>query len=118
MILLNAMPKEYNRIAQTVLQIQKQLKLTFNYVWDMILMEHARVKAGQAIKQTMSKLSAVKQKGTNPKWQPKQQLSDKKNEEESSDKKPHAHGHHSGHKVKKHQAKQANDYEEYEATTS
>jgi len=33
-------------------------------------MEHARVKAGQAIKQTTSKLSAVKQKGTNPKWQP------------------------------------------------
>jgi len=78
-------------------------------------MEHAWVKAGQPIKQTTSKLSAVKRKGANPKWQPKQQPSNKKDEEESSDKKPHACGHCSGKEVKKHQAKQANDYEEDEA---
>jgi len=64
-------------------------------------MEHARVKVGQPIKQTVSKLSTVKWKGANPKWQPKQQSSNKKDEEES-EKKPHAHGQHSGHKVKKH----------------
>ena len=76
------------------------------------------VKAGQPIKQTASKLSAVKQKGANPKWQPKQQPSDKKDKEESSDKKPHAHGCHSGQEVKKHQAKQADGYEEDEAKSS
>jgi len=62
----------------------------------------------------VSKLSTVKWKGANPKWQPKQQLSDKK-DEKKPEKKPHAHGHHSGHEVKKHQAKQADDYEEDEA---
>jgi len=66
----------------------------------------------------MSKLSAIKRKGANPKWQPKQQLSEKKDDEESSEKKPHAHGHHSGKEVKKHQAKQADEYEEDEAESS
>jgi len=117
MILLNAMPKEYDRVAQTMLQTQEQLKLMFNYIQDTILMEHARLKAGQPVKQTMSKLSAVKWKGANPKWQPKQQPSDKKDEEES-EKKPHTCGHCSGCKVKKHQAKQADDYEEDEAESS
>ena len=64
------------------------------------------------------KLSIIKQKGTNPKWQLKQQLSNKKDEEEISDKKPHAHGRHSGCEVKKHQAKQADNYEEDEAKSS
>jgi len=32
MILLNAMPKEYNRVAQTTLQTMEQSKLTFNYI--------------------------------------------------------------------------------------
>jgi len=32
MILLNTMPKEYNRVAQTTLQTTEQSKLTFNYV--------------------------------------------------------------------------------------
>ena len=68
MILLNAMPKEFNGVAQTTLQTQEQSKLMFNYIWDAILMEHARLKVGQPIKQTVSKLSAVKQKGANPKW--------------------------------------------------
>jgi len=119
MILLNAIPKEYNEVAQTMLQTQEQSKLTFNYVRDAILMEHSRLKAGQPVKQTASKLSTVKQKGANPKWRPKQQqqLSDKKDEEES-EKKPCAHGHCSGCKVKKHQAKQADDYEEDEAESS
>jgi len=117
MILLNAMPKEYDRIAQTTLQTQEQSKLTFNYVWDAILMEAAKHKLGQPVKQTVSKLSAVKQKGANPKWQPKQQQSDKKDEEES-EKKPCAHRHHSGHEVKKHQAKQANNYKEDEEAES
>jgi len=78
-------------------------------------MEHSCLKANQPVKQTASKLSTVKQKGTNPKWQPKQQSSKKKDDEESFNKKPHAHGRHSSKKVKKHQAKQANEYEEDEA---
>jgi len=51
-------------------------------------MEYSHLKANQLVKQTASKLSAVKQKGTNPKWQPKQQSSKKKDDEESSEKKP------------------------------
>ena len=80
-------------------------------------MEFARCKAGQPINQTASKLSAVKWKGTNPKWQPKQQQSDKKDDEES-EKKPCAHGCHSGCKVKKCQAKQADNYKEDEEAES
>jgi len=108
-ILLNAMPKEYDGIAQTTLQTQEQSKLTFNYVRDAILIEFARCKAGQPVKQTASKLSA--------KWQPKQQQSNKKDNEESK-RKPHACGCHSGCKVKKHQAKQADSYEEDEEAES
>jgi len=89
----------------------------FNYVQDAIPMEHARLKAGQPIKQTTSKLSTVKWKGANPKWQPKQQPSDKKDKEES-EKKPCARGCHSGCKVKKHQARQADNYKEDEAKSS
>jgi len=102
MILLNAMCKEYDRVTQTMLQTTEQSKLTFVYVQDAILMEHARVKVGQPIKQTANKQSTVKQKGAHPKWQPKQQPSNKKDDKGSSDKEPWAHGHHSGHKVKKH----------------
>jgi len=115
MILLNAMPKEYNGVTQTTLQTTEQSKLTFNYIQDAILMEHSHVKANQPVKQTASKLSAVKRKGANPKWQPKQQLSDKKDDDESSEKKPRAQGCHSGKEVKKCQAKQADEYEEDEA---
>jgi len=115
MILLNAMPKEYDGVAQTTLQTTEQSKLMFNYIQDAILMEHSCIKASQPVKQTTSKLSAVKWKGANPKWQPKEQSSNKKDDEESSEKKPHARGHQSGKEVKKRQAKQANDYEEDEA---
>ena len=117
MILLNAIPKEYDGVTQTTLQTMEASKLTFNYIQDAILMEHSQLKAGQPVKQTLSKLSMVKQKGANPKWQSKQQQqsSDKKDDKESSNKKPHAHGHRSGQEVKKCQAKQANDYEEDEA---
>jgi len=81
-------------------------------------MEHSCLKANQPVKQTVNKLSAVKRKGANPKWQPKQQSSNKKDDEESSKKKPHARGHRSSKEVKKHQAKQADEYEEDEAESS
>jgi len=81
-------------------------------------MEHSCIKANQPVKQTASKLSAVKQKGANPKWQLKQQSSDKKDDEESSEKKPRAHGCCSSKEVKKHQAKQADKYKEDEARSS
>jgi len=67
MILLNAMPKDYDGITQTTLQTQKQSKLMFNYFWDVILMEFARCKVGKPIKQIASKLSTVEWKGANPK---------------------------------------------------
>jgi len=118
MILLNAMPKEYNGVAQTTLQTMEQSKLTFNYVQDAILMEHSHLKANQPVKQTASKLSTVKRKGANPKWLPKQQSSDKKDDEESSEKKPCAQGCRSGKEVKKRQAKQADEYKEDEAESS
>jgi len=66
---------------------------------DAILMEHSHIKANQPVKQTASKLSTVKRKGTNPKWQPKQQLSEKKDDEETSEKKPRAWGCRSGKEV-------------------
>jgi len=78
-------------------------------------MEYSRLKANQLVKQTVNKLSAVKRKGANPKWQPKQQLSEKKDDEEFSEKKPCAWGCRSGKEVKKRQAKQADKYEEDEA---
>jgi len=82
-------------------------------------MEYSHVKAGKPVKQTMNKLSAVKWKDANPKWQPKQQQwSDKKDDDESSEKEPCAHGCRSGKELKKHQAKQANDYKEDEAGSS
>jgi len=81
-------------------------------------MEHSWLKAGQPVKQTVSKLSTVKQKGANPRWQLKQQSSDKKDDEESSEKRHYACGCHSGKEVKKHQTKQANDYKEDEAESS
>jgi len=118
MILLNEMPKEYDRVTQTTLQTTEQSKLTFIYIQDAILMEHTRLKVGQPIKQTASKLSTVKWKGANPKWQLKQQSSDKKDEEESSEKKPCTHGCHSSQEVKKCQAKQANNYEGDNAKSS
>jgi len=105
MILLNAIPKEYNGVTQTTLQTMEQNKLTFNYIQDAILMEYSHLKANQPVKQTVSKLSAVKWKGANPKWQPKQKSSKKKDDEESSEKKPCARGCRSGKEVKKHQAK-------------
>jgi len=82
-------------------------------------MEHSQLKVGQPVKQTTNKLPTVKWKGANPKWQPKQQQqsSDKKDDEES-EKKPCAHGHCSSHEVKKHQAKQADNYEEDNTKTS
>jgi len=81
-------------------------------------MEYSHLKANQLVKQTTSKLSTVKWKGANPKWQPKQQSYDKKDDEESSEKKPRAWGHRSGKEVKKHQAKQADEYKEDEARSS
>jgi len=81
-------------------------------------MEYSCLKANQLVKQTVSKLSAVKWKGTNPKWQPKQQSSEKKDNEESSEKKPCTQGCRSRKEVKKHQAKQADEYEEDEAESS
>jgi len=81
--------------------MMEQSKLTFNYVQDAILMEHSHLKANQPVEQTVSKLFAVKRKGANPKWQPKQQSSDKKDNKESSEKKPCTCGHRSSKEVKK-----------------
>jgi len=59
MILLNAMPKEYVGVTWTTLQTMEQSKLTFVYIRDAILMEHAQVKAGQPVKQTANNLSML-----------------------------------------------------------
>jgi len=42
MLLLNAIPKEYDGVAQTTLQTTEQNKLTFNYIRDAILMEYRK----------------------------------------------------------------------------
>jgi len=43
MILLNMIPKEYDRVTQTTLQTTEQSKLMFNYIRDAILMEHSHL---------------------------------------------------------------------------
>jgi len=50
MILLNVIPKEYDGVAQMTLQTMEQSKLTFNYIWDAILMENSQLKVGQPVK--------------------------------------------------------------------
>jgi hypothetical protein len=88
MVLLTAMPRDFDSLSSTVLSTTETSALTFKLVRDHIVAEHnqrlAVGKPGAPLQ--ANKLSAVKRKGANPKWQPKnKQQSESK---DSDDKKP------------------------------
>ena len=83
MILLAAMPSEFDSLSATILNTTTATNLTFNHVRDGIVAESQRRQAVKRPQQDVAnKISAVKRKGANPKWQAKQK------QPESGDKTP------------------------------
>jgi len=85
MILLDALPCEYESIAQMLLQSEDLMTLTFKVVQEAVLAEHAHHSnhlGSSSMK--VSKLSNVKPKGANPKWQPRKGNDYKGKQKESS----------------------------------
>jgi hypothetical protein len=89
MVLLAAMPCNYDSLASTVLSTTETSQLTFKLVRDHIVAEHnRRLAVGKpGAPQQANKFSAVKCKGANPKWQPKQnqQLENKTSDNKKTD---------------------------------
>jgi len=84
MILLNALPHKYENIGQMLLQTETITNLTFKIIQDSVLAEHAHRSNHLGTSSTKAlKLSNVKPKGTNPKWQPRNG-NDKGKQKESS----------------------------------
>jgi len=84
MILLNALPHKYENIGQMLLQTETISTLMFKIVQDGVLAEHARHSNHLGLSSTkVSKLSNVKPKGANPKWQPRKD-NDKGKQRQSS----------------------------------
>ena len=102
MILLNTLPHEYENIGQMLLQTETIVTLTFKIVQDSVLAEHACHSNHLRSSLTkVSKLSNVKPKVANPKWQPKKG-NDHKGKQKESSAEPHdqaqkkRHGNQSG----------------------
>jgi len=111
MILLNALPCKYESIGQMLLQMETIVTLTFKIVQDGVLTEHACQSNHLGSSSTKaSKLSNVKSKGANPKWQP-WRGNDKGKQKESSaepheqQQKKHSHRNRSRKQQKEKQAK-------------
>jgi hypothetical protein len=89
MVLLAVMPRDYDSLSSTVLSTTETSMLTFKLVRDHIVAEHnQRLAVGKpGMPQQANKLSAVKCKGANPKWQPKQnqQSENKTSDDKKSD---------------------------------
>jgi hypothetical protein len=107
MVLLAAMPRDYDSLSSTVLLTTETSQLTFKLVRDHIVAEHNwRLAVGKPrVPHQANKLSMVKRKGANPKWQPKQtQQSENKT---SDDKKTDSarHGRRAGKQVKERKEK-------------
>jgi hypothetical protein len=106
MVLLAAMPRDFDSLSSTVLSMTETAQLTFKLVRDHIVAEHnwrlAVGKPGAPLQ--VNKLSVVKCKGANPKWQPKnKQQSESK---DSNDKKDSARrGRRAGKQVKERKEK-------------
>jgi len=102
------MPKEFDSIGATMLQVKITAQITTAAVQEAVLAEHAcQQNTGSSCNQAQ-KLSNVKQKGTNPKWQPKNNNKQKGNQKQSSNKdngdsKKRTHGNHSGQQAKEKQ---------------
>jgi hypothetical protein len=71
MILLAAIPREHDHLAAAILQGEKTTTLTFAVVRDAIVADAQR-RSAMSSRQPLqaNKISAVKRKGANPKWQP------------------------------------------------
>jgi len=111
MILLNTLPHKYENIGQMLLQMETISTLTFKIVQDSVLAEHAHQSNHLGTSSNKaSKLSNVKPKGANPKWQPRRG-NDKGKQKESSTK-PHeqpqkkCHRNRSGKQQREKQAKE------------
>jgi len=88
MILLNTLSCKYENIGQMLLQMETIATLTFKIVQDSMLTEHARQSNHLRSSLTKaSKLSNVKPKGANPKWQPRKG-NDYKGKQKKSSTKP------------------------------
>jgi len=85
MILLDALPREYENVGQMLLQSEDITTLMFKVIQDAVLAENARHLNHLGLSSTKaSKLSNVKPKGANPKWQPKKGNDYKGKQKESS----------------------------------
>jgi hypothetical protein len=87
MVLLTAMPRDYDSLSSTVLLTTEASQLTFKLVRDHIVAEHNwRLAVGKpGAPQQANKLSTVKHKGANPKWQPKQTQQSEKSDDKKTD---------------------------------
>jgi hypothetical protein len=75
MLLLAACPREYDAVSLTLLQTYTNANLTFDIVRNALVADAQRcasVSGPQQQPAVANKISAVKRKGPNPNWQPKQ----------------------------------------------
>jgi len=110
MILLDALLHEFENIRQSLLQTKTITTLTFSVVQDTVLAEHTQQQnLGGSTCSNVQKISNVKPKGTNPRWQ-SNKGKDKGKQQESS--KTHeqppkkCHRNRSGKQTKERQAKE------------
>jgi hypothetical protein len=87
MVLLAAMPCDYDSLSSTVLSMTETSQLTFKLVRDHIVAKHNwQLAVGKpGAPQQANKLSMVKRKGANPKWQPKQNQQTEKSDDKKTD---------------------------------
>ena len=68
MLLLKAILKEWDRIAQMYCHGMVQANITFNGMWDTIMNEYEQIAHPTQLAHTMDKISAVKCKGWSPRF--------------------------------------------------
>jgi hypothetical protein len=68
MLLLKAMPKEWDTIAQLYCNGMQMANVTFDGVWDAIMAEFERTACPAQLAHQADKISAVKQKGQSPRF--------------------------------------------------
>ena len=84
MILIAAIPRKFDHLSSHLLQVYTTATLMFNVVRDAINAESQRRYAnGNPRQPVINKISTVKHKGANPRWQPQSQ-GDNKGEGQSS----------------------------------
>jgi hypothetical protein len=66
MLLLKAIPKEWNTIAQLYCNGMQMANVTFDGVWDAIMAEFERIARPAQLAHQADKISAVKRKGQSP----------------------------------------------------